>query len=633
MKQARWGSLSRFPGAARALGLCLAVVTVIVTASLTYAGHDQESSLTLRAAEFVLDGSPKPPADEALWRVQSLPDNWNLSRPGVGGIGWYRIRFELLKQPEQIYAIYLRKLSMNAAIYVNGKYAGDGGRFTEPVARHWNRPLLFALAPELLRTGSNVLHVKLFAYPNTRGGLDEIKLGPRATLYAEYEQRYFVQTILPQLCNIVVAALGLFALAMGVRRRSEPTYIYFCIFSLLWAFRSTHMFIRDIPVPAFYWDIWVQSSHGWCALLYMVLAMRYSGVRWPRFETGLVIYGVLGPIIMYLAGPSKIHAAANNWSFLIVPVATFFEGFLVREAWRNRTIVSALLAAVWALIIATSSHDGLVHRNKLAFDSFYWTSYAMVLLSFVMGWLLVRRFVSALDASERLNLELEQRVQEKHAELERNFVRLQEMERQAAVAEERRRLMSDIHDGIGSQLMATLDSVERGEHEPAAIANELREILDGLRLTIDSLQPSDNDLLAVLANLRYRLEGRLKRQGISLNWQVSDVPEITTLTSQNVLHILRILQEAFTNIIKHAQASVITVATAVEERHVLLTVADNGRGFKGEREGRGLSNMRHRSEQLGARFHVGSSAQGTVLSLRIPYELPFTVGTGALADI
>ena len=572
----------------------------------------------LRSAEFLLDDPPTPPPDSAPWKPQSLPDNWNLSRPGVGGFGWYRLRFDLARRPDQLYAIYVRKLSMNAGFYVNGDYIGDGGRFEEPVARHWNRPQFFTIPANALAAGSNTLHVRLWAYPNSRGGLGEIEIGPEADLRPQYERLLFIQTILPQLCNIVVAALGLFAFALWVRRRTEPTYVLFCVFSVLWAFRSTHMFVRDIPVSTFVWDIWVQSSFGWCALLFIVLAMRYSGVAWPRFEKLLIAYGVLGPILMYAVGPEKLHIVANNWSFVIVPAAVFFEGFLIREAWRSRTLVSALLAAVWGLIIIASAHDGLVHRDRLAFDSFYYVSYVMILLSVVMGWILTNRFVDALKMSEKLNLELEQRVAQKHAELEANFVRLQQMERERAMAEERQRIMSEMHDGLGSQLIATLDLAEQDGAPKSEIASELRECLDSLRLAIDSLEPTDNDLLTVLGNLRYRLEGRLKRRGIALDWQVRDVPRLTSLTPQNVLHILRIVQEAFTNVLKHAQAKTITVQTGFTEEHVFLKVTDDGNGFARDREGRGLINMRNRARELAANLEITPTPAGTIVSLYLP---------------
>jgi signal transduction histidine kinase len=562
-----------------------------------------------------MDSGTAPPPDAAPWQPQPLPDNWNLSRPGIGGFGWYRLKFDLPRRPDRLYAIYVRKLSMNAGFYVNGSHLGDGGRFEEPVARHWNRPQFYTIPSNALVAGPNTLYVRLRAYPNSRGGLGEIEIGPEAELRPQYERRLFIQTILPQLCNIVVAALGLFAFALWVRRRTEPTYVLFFVFSLLWAFRSTHMYVRDIPVSTFLWDIWVQSSFGWCALLFIVLAMRYSGLVWPRFEKVLIAYGVLGPLVMYAAGPEKLHIVANNWSFVIVPVALVFEGFLIRTAWRKRTLVFALLAAAWGLVVLASVHDGLVHRDRLAFDSFYFVSYAMIPVSVVMGWILTNRFVEALNTSERLNLELEQRVAEKHAELERNFTRLQQMERERAIAEERQRIMSEMHDGLGSQLIAALDLAEQTDAPKTEIASELRECLDSLRLTIDSLEPTDNDLLTVLGNLRYRLESRLKRRGIVLDWQVRDVPRLASLTPQNVLHVLRIVQEAFTNIIKHAHARTITVETGFTNEHVFLKIADDGRGFIGEREGRGLVSMRNRAQALAASLELKPSPSGTTLSL------------------
>lgn len=577
-------------------------------------------------AEFVLSDDARPPGDGAAWMPVTLPDNWNLSRPGRGGLAWYRITFDLPARPDATAAIRVRKLSMNAAFILNGAMVGTGGSFEEPVARQWNRPQFHPFPGALLVPGRNTLHVRLFAYPNSRGGLGPVEIGEEAALRPGHERRLFLQTVLPQWCNIVVAALGIFAFALWLRRRTESTYVVFFVFSVLWAVRSTHMFVRDIPVPAALWDVWVQSSFGWCALLFIVLAMRYTGVRWHRFEGALAAYAVAGPVLMLAVGPARMQTVASDWSFAIVPIAVFFEGFLVREAWRQRTVVSALLAAVWALIIAASVHDGLVHRDRLAFDSVYLVSYVMILLALVMGWILLDRFVQALNLAERLNQELESRVADKHAELQANFARLRDLEREHAITEERRRLMNEMHDGLGSQLIATLDLVEHEGTPRAVIASELRECLDSLRLTVDSLEPADTDLPGVLGNLRYRLEGRLRRQGIALDWRVTDLPDVGPLTPTLVLHVLRILQEAFTNVIKHARADVITVETGATGGEVFVNVSDNGRGWTGGREGRGLRNMRGRAAALGGRIEVLSAGTGTRVRLVIPRRI-----TGGMA--
>jgi signal transduction histidine kinase len=231
-----------------------------------------------------------------------------------------------------------------------------------------------------------------------------------------------------------------------------------------------------------------------------------------------------------------------------------------------------------------------------------------------------RRVSRALAESQRLNALLEERVRDKQRELERQFETLERLTREAAVAEERRRIMADMHDGIGASLISTLSLVEHGSVSKEQVAAALRECIDDLRLAIDSLEPADGDLAPVLGGLRYRLEPRLKAQGIALDWQVKDVPRLAGLTPQNVLHVLRILQEAFTNVLKHAQATCIRVSTAVGDGRVLIEVGDNGRGFDPTRstQGRGLDNMGKRAKAMGAEVRIVPGAAGTTLSLSLP---------------
>jgi signal transduction histidine kinase len=231
-----------------------------------------------------------------------------------------------------------------------------------------------------------------------------------------------------------------------------------------------------------------------------------------------------------------------------------------------------------------------------------------------------RRVAHALAESKRLNAELEERVRQKQLELERSFDALQRFSREAAVVEERRRIMADMHDGIGGQLISTLSLVEAGRATKEEIADALRECIDDLRLAIDSLEPADHDLLLVLGNLRYRLEPRLEAGGIMLEWQVIDVPKLTCLSPQNVLHVLRILQEAFSNVLKHAQAKVVRVATSIDARGVQIDVSDDGKGFEVANccQGRGLVNMRQRARAVGGDLLLRSSPSGTTLSLLLP---------------
>lgn len=233
-----------------------------------------------------------------------------------------------------------------------------------------------------------------------------------------------------------------------------------------------------------------------------------------------------------------------------------------------------------------------------------------------------KRIAHALAESQRLNAELEERVRQKEMELERNFEKLERLSRKAAVTDERQRIMTDMHDGIGAHLISALCLAESGDASPGDVAAILRECIDDLRLTIDSLESTGDELLPALGNFRWRIEGRLARVGIGLEWHVEDLPALPDLSPRKLLHILRILQEAVANVQKHAGATRIRLEALAlaDARGVAIRVGDNGKGFAASAaKGRGLGNMARRAASIGGEVKVSSSSgEGTTVELRLP---------------
>jgi signal transduction histidine kinase len=103
---------------------------------------------------------------------------------------------------------------------------------------------------------------------------------------------------------------------------------------------------------------------------------------------------------------------------------------------------------------------------------------------------------------------------------------------------------------------------------------------------------------------------------------MSEVPELEWLDASSSLQILRILQESITNVLKHARATRVRIATAVDS-DVTVTIADDGVGFDPARAeaaggGRGLRNLRHRAAKLGGDVEIQSNGEGTTVMLRLP---------------
>jgi signal transduction histidine kinase len=207
-------------------------------------------------------------------------------------------------------------------------------------------------------------------------------------------------------------------------------------------------------------------------------------------------------------------------------------------------------------------------------------------------------------------------------ELADSHAQLRAIEHRQTLEQERQRLMQDMHDGLGSSLISALRIVERGKLEDIEVAQVLKECIDDLKLAIDSMEPVDNDLLLLLATLRFRLEPRLENTGIALRWRVENTPALDWLNPGNALHILRIIQEAFTNIIKHAEASEVIVATRMDGNFILVTITDNGQGFTVadglQHGGKGMSGQMRRAHAIGSEINWVSTHTGTCVTLRLP---------------
>jgi signal transduction histidine kinase len=128
----------------------------------------------------------------------------------------------------------------------------------------------------------------------------------------------------------------------------------------------------------------------------------------------------------------------------------------------------------------------------------------------------------------------------------------------------------------------------------------------------------------VLATLRYRLQPRLEAAGLKVDWDVEALPSLPGLTPQKVLQVQRVLLEAFTNVIRHAQATTLTVwARSLQEPpRLALEVRDDGVGFDlaaGAGPGLGLRSMRSRSEAIGGQLTLQSQpGRGSCLRLELP---------------
>ena len=562
-----------------------------------------------------------PPANDSDWRQVALPDNWYTSHRSDPRPGWYRMNFVFNKLVDS-WGIYLPAVNTNAVIWLNGKRIGDGGRMHTPVARNWHRPLYFNSVKHLLLQGDNSLHVQLMPKRSGYGFLGNVYIGPDSILQPAYEWRYFVKQTLIGICTVLLFSFGLFISLLWFKRRKDTMYGWFAAACFSWAFVSFDIYIQHVDVEERLWDAIVFASVGWIVITMIIFLHRFWDTNHKRYEHFLLLFGVTGTVSLYLVGDKNFYFVSSFiWDNLLIVFSTYLAWFIICHCIKKSSIEAWVLVISTIIAISFGGHDNLVQMGIFDFDRPHLMPFGGVLLLGVFLWILVKQFVNTLNEMEKLNLELDIRVQTKSHELLENYMFVKHAEQEIVLAEERERIMRDMHDGTGGYLVSALAQVETGEINKEVLSETLQNALDDIRLMIDSLDPVDEDIVAVLAMFRSRIEPRLKYSGIHILWKVQDVPAIAGFSPEKVLQLMHILNEVVTNIIKHAQADTIIFRTGVhstkeENRHIFIEIEDNGKGYGDKQQnGRGITNMAYRASKIHAKITRFNSNHGAVVRI------------------
>lgn len=607
------------------LGAIVAAALVQLTSQQLPPGVTQ-----IRVASFIKSDEPAPPDARAGWVPRSLPDNWAHSNPGQSGYGWYRAQLVLPQAPVDEWAAYLPTVSSTYRLFINGVDVG-GGEMTGPYRRTGGTPQFNRIPPHLLQSGANEVLLWLRVAPNLRGGLGPIALGPQPTIEPVYDSDRLVRVILPRALNAALVFVALLVLLLWLRRPTERIYGIFAALALVWSLRNFHYTIAP-PIPSNVWEAFILGSLLLVNALLWSFMLRYSGRSRPRLERWLLVVAVGSLPVLAVLPPGVVNAVRLPWYVTCTGFGMWTIALLLQHLRASRPDESGPWIILGALLITLllGLTDFAVSAQWLPFGPAARMAYGAPLLLCALVYALAESYFRTYDEARALNAQLEARVQERARQLEQTHERLRALEHATIVASERERLMRDMHDGIGSQLITTLEAVERGSTDTREVATLLRECMDDLRLMIDSLEPDAFALQAALGNLRYRVEPRLRAAGIALHWQVDDAASLPS--GRPALQVLRIVQEAITNVLKHAGASELRFACLREAGELVLRIADNGRGLSSAGETtapgrRGLANMQLRAQQLHGTLRVASGAAGTQLTLRVPLAADDTLAS------
>ena len=207
-----------------------------------------------------------------------------------------------------------------------------------------------------------------------------------------------------------------------------------------------------------------------------------------------------------------------------------------------------------------------------------------------------------------------------------------EFEKQIAIVttrqEERDRISADMHDELGSgmtaiRLMSEIVKTKMKDQafpELEKISNSSNDLLGKMNSIIWTMKSSNDSLESLVAYLRAHALEYFDSTPISCRVQVPDTIPIIEMSGEKRRNIFLSVKESLNNIMKHAQASEVTIQISVHPKNLVIQVSDNGIGIDTEklrRFGNGLSNMKRRMESINGDFNVENNG-GSVITFTSP---------------
>jgi signal transduction histidine kinase len=540
-------------------------------------------------------------------------------------------------QAGRAWSVFLPRFTNGVEVAVNGVVILDSRR--DPIANRPDRntPAIAVIPSSLLRDGANTVSIRLFIWGPITGFLERVWVGPDELLRPSYHLRSLVFVTLPVVFSSWQAILAVILGIMWVMRRHEPAY---GLLAAAMAVGVAQAFLQTPMGETTFsrLNVILISSAPLESALVLTFALLFSGRKWRPY--GWIIFAPAA--LLALAGLFGNQALSRTlYLFVAVPTVGISLAIMAvvtaRSALRRRNVASLLLGCAVTIMLTCWIVDLLsvfqMMQNRIFTARL---SYSVMLVAIGAG--LTWRFARALNEVDGFAGRLVTQVREAEEKLKASFIREEERARAAALARERTRLMRDLHDGLGGQLVSIVALSERG-NAGAGIGDAARAALKDLRLVIDSMDDIGGDLMLALGSWRERAMAQLRPHDITLEWRAvtpQGLPVHPELRPWHVIQIVRLLDEALTNAVKHANARRITVRieTLVDHDGLhrgCITVEDDGRGFDvpptdgsagAIRAARGLRNMRNRAARCSAELVLDSCPQGTRVRLTLPNRFP-----------
>ena len=559
----------------------------------------------------------------------NLSYHWDRMQAGQPGSARFELPFVLPQVPDAPWGIFIPRAGSTLEVRLNGSLLQTFGDLSKGGSADFAKAPIYVPVPaHLLNAGRNELVIALRADSGRRAGLSPVVIGPakhvRNRLYESSFAWRFTGTVLLTAFSVVVGTIA-FALwltqvdaSVAGGRRRENLYLWAALAEFCWALRVADGAIRQPPLPWVEWGVLMTACYSGWAFAVVMFCQHVAG--WHKMPSTRWVWRIALPIaalslvVCYFALARSRPEWLTAWLALEIVAVVSYLYFFVAATVRRPNLARVLVAVVAVLTAAAAMRDWTVIRLADAYGDTTWVRYTATLFGLALLGIVVSRFREASAKARDLLQTLAARVADRERELALAYGRLEQNAHEQGRTQERERILRDMHDGVGSHISAAIRQLQSGQADDAEVLRTLRDSLDQLKMSIDSIHLPAGDVGALLAGMRYRMSPRFVAAGIALEWAVDDLQPVPGLDGPAMRQVQFLLFEAISNVLQHAQASVLRIEAAMADGPVLrVSVIDNGRGFDAGRVAPRALNERARA--IGASLVVESRPGRTVVRI------------------
>lgn len=549
-----------------------------------------------------------------------LPQRWHSATRSQES---RQFEFNLLLDKSSIdeISIFVPSFERNLQVSLNGADVTESGDII-----NWKGPLssgsaLIPLPPDILQEGPNELNLSVTTESGSLGSLSEIYVGSENQLQPYFNLRFFLEQNLKLMIFTLQATLALSSLVFSILRPGDRRFALLGI-SMILACTVTMGVFSDVLSPLskiVSWALVLVSSGGITFLAFVYELERQKNLKW------LLGLAVAIPAISYLVVLTGFYSLREVVIYTSAPISAFafsYASFVLGVGlWQRPTADRIFLFSGLVLLIFAIGHDILLKlrfiEGGVLIAQSAWLLTLIGVIIFLMSYL--AKLATDLDGAA---LWLKEKLQQREEELAIAFEREKKVVAQIAIQSQRDRIMADLHDGVAGHLSTIVALSDKEELDSEQIQVVARHALADLRIVIDALVLNEGTLLMSLASLRDKFVTPLERLDIEISWCFANFPEVIWLSPDQTLSVLRILQEAISNAVRHGRPKRLVVKgkKQCDKTLTISIINSGGASFVRTKTANqyGLKNVEQRADQLGGKIEIISLPDGAIFKLTLP---------------